>query len=63
LRVIIKVIDLNIYFKYLHLRIIMDSDEPEEIEFDFDKYKDMYQKNAAEMIESNIDDDDDFEDS
>jgi len=41
----------------------MDSDEPEEIEFDFDKYKDMYQKNAAEMIESNIDDDDDFEES
>jgi non-homologous end joining protein Ku len=34
-------------------------DEPEEIEFDFDKYKDMYQNNAAELIESNIDDDED----
>ena len=34
-------------------------DEPEEIEFDFDKYKDMYQNNAVELIESNIDDDED----
>jgi non-homologous end joining protein Ku len=34
-------------------------DEPEEIEFDFDKYKDMYQNNAVELIESNIDDEED----
>ena len=43
-----------------------DDDEAEEIEFNFDKYKKMYQENA-ELIESDLndedEDDDDYEDS
>jgi hypothetical protein len=42
---------------------VSDDDEPEEIEFDFDKYKNMYKENA-QLIESDInDDDEDYEDS
>jgi hypothetical protein len=40
---------------------VSDDDEPEEIEFDFDKYKNMYKENA-QLIESDLnDDDEDYE--
>ena len=36
--------------------------EPEEIEFDFDKYKREYEDNIAELADSNLEGDEESED-